>query len=119
MALAWIGCRTIKKPHRCALCGRDIKPGGPGSKVGTRWQKAYYCKQIDQWECMRCRGLGERCDRAADECTGCRHLVARVRLDGLWVHLWLPGHPGYPGTEPVAIPCSFDDGAVEARTEAA
>jgi hypothetical protein len=84
------------------------------SRTGPKTM-AYWCNEFRVWECLTCRALGERCDRARAECYGCGHLVPRLRIEGGWIHAWQGGHLT---TEVATYPCTFHDDREQVATPA-
>lgn len=109
-ALAWTPVRYVPDGIWCDCCDERITRAAPGRTTGTRGTKAYFCKQIGQWECMRCRAIGERCDRARAECAGCAAHVPRWPSADGWIHQARGGHLGGHRPDQVAtLPCTFHD----------
>jgi hypothetical protein len=84
--LQWTPAREIRRPQQCACCGVAIPPCFPGTAIGKRWAKAWFCKEIAQFECTECRSLGRECEMAAMECAACARGVPRHPFEAGWIH---------------------------------
>jgi hypothetical protein len=82
----WTAVRYVRDNQLCGDCGVSIPRGSPGAGTGSRGTRAYYQPQRHVWQCLACGTDRTRTELARFECSGCRRLVGRHLVDGVWIH---------------------------------
>lgn len=60
----WTPIRYVHQDVDCSFCGFTIHRTSPGSRTGERGTKAYFNRQLREFECIGCRQDALRADRA-------------------------------------------------------
>ena len=51
----WLPMRTVPSAVLCSFCWGIIERTKPGTRIGERGTKAWWCRERGLWECTGCR----------------------------------------------------------------